>query len=233
MAAASTGLDVLSHALESMTALPYDSRVAPESPEMRPAYQGSNPISDIWATKAIEMVAANIVRAIQDTEDDEARSAMLLAAAYAGIGFGNAGVHLPHGMSYPVSGMVRSYRPAGYPADHPIIPHGMAVILNAPAVFRFTASTNPAKHLYAARLMGVDTADAAEEDAGELLAGAIISLMQKTGVPNGLSAIGFTEEDIPALVEGTLPQHRVTKLSPRPAEAHDLEALFRDAMRYW
>ena len=233
MAAASTGLDVLSHALESMTALPYDSRVAPESPELRPAYQGANPISDIWSTKAIEMVSANIVRAIQDTEDDEARSAMLLAAAYAGIGFGNAGVHLPHGMSYPVSGMVRSYRPAGYPPDHPIIPHGMAVILNAPAVFRFTASTNPAKHLYAARLMGVDTSDAAEEDAGELLAGAVISLMQKTGVPNGLSAIGFTEEDIPALVEGTLPQHRVTKLSPRPAEAHDLEALFRDAMRYW
>ncbi len=233
MAAASTGLDVLSHALESMTALPYDSRVAPESPELRPAYQGANPISDIWATKAIEMVAANIVRAIQDTEDDEARSAMLLAAAYAGIGFGNAGVHLPHGMSYPVSGMVRSYRPQGYPPDHPIIPHGMAVILNAPAVFRFTASTNPAKHLYAAQLMGVDTSDAAEEDAGELLAGAVISLMQKTGVPNGLSAIGFTEEDIPALVEGTLPQHRVTKLSPRPADAQDLEALFRDAMRYW
>ena len=233
MAAASTGLDVLSHALESLTALPYDSRFAPESPEMRPAYQGANPISDIWSTKAIEMVSANIVRAIQDTEDDEARSAMLLAAAYAGIGFGNAGVHLPHGMSYPVSGMVRSYRPPGYPPDHPIIPHGMAVILNAPAVFRFTASTNPAKHLYAAQLMGVDTSDAAEEDAGKLLAGAVISLMQKTGVPNGLSAIGFKEEDIPALVEGTLPQHRVTKLSPRPADAQDLEALFRDAMRYW
>ncbi len=233
MAAASTGLDVLSHALESLTALPYDGRVAPESPDLRPAYQGANPISDIWATKAIEMVSANIVRAIQDTEDDEARSAMLLAAAYAGIGFGNAGVHLPHGMSYPVSGMVREYRPPGYPPDHPIIPHGMAVILNAPAVFRFTASTNPEKHLYAARFMGVDTAGAAAADAGELLAGAIISLMQKTGVPNGLGAIGFTEADIPALVEGTLPQHRVTKLSPRPAEAHDLEALFRDAMKYW
>ena len=233
MAAASTGLDVLSHALESMTALPYDSRDAPGSPELRPAYQGANPISDIWATRAIEMVSANLVRAIQDTEDDDARSAMLLAAAYAGIGFGNAGVHLPHGMSYPVSGMVRSYRPPGYPPDHPIIPHGMSVILNAPAVFRFTASTNPAKHLYAARLMGVDTTGAADEEAGELLAQAIIDLMQKTGVPNGLSAIGFTEADIPALVEGTLPQHRVTKLSPRPAEAHDLAELFRDAMRYW
>ena len=233
MAAASTGLDVLSHALESLTAMPYDCRDAPESPETRPAYQGANPISDIWATKAIEMVSANIVRAIRDTEDDEARSAMLLAAAYAGIGFGNAGVHLPHGMSYPVSGMVRSYSPPGYPPGHPIIPHGMSVILNAPAVFRFTAQTNPAKHLYAARLMGVDTSDAREEDAGELLSQAIIDLMKETGVPNGLGAIGFTEEDIPTLVEGTLPQHRVTKLSPRPANGDDLTGLFRDAMKYW
>lgn len=233
MAAASTGLDVLSHALESLTAMPYVRRDAPQSPETRPAYQGANPISDIWATKAIEMVSANIVRAIQDTEDDEARSAMLLSAAYAGIGFGNAGVHLPHGMSYPVSGMVRSYRPQGYPPDHPIIPHGMSVILNAPAVFRFTAPTNPAKHLYAAGLMGVDTSDAREEDAGELLSQAIIDLMKETGVPNGLGAIGFTEEDIPTLVEGTLPQHRVTKLSPRPANGDDLAGLFRDAMKYW
>ena len=233
MAAASTGLDVLSHALESLTAMPYNNRDAPETPEMRPAYQGANPISDIWATKAIAMVSANIVRAIQDTEDDEARSAMLLAAAYAGIGFGNAGVHLPHGMSYPVSGMVRSYRPPGYPPDHPIIPHGMSVILNAPAVFRFTAPTNPAKHLYAARQMGVDTSDAGEEDAGELLSQAIIDLMKETGVPNGLGAIGFTQEDIPALVEGTLPQHRVTKLSPRPANGDDLTGLFLDAMKYW
>ena len=233
MAAASTGLDVLSHALESMTTLPYDSRVAPDSPGMRPAYQGANPISDIWASKAIALVSANIVPAIEDTGDDEARSAMLLAAAYAGIGFGNAGVHLPHGMSYPVSGMVRSYRPQGYPPDHPIIPHGMSVILNAPAVFRFTAPTSPAKHLQAAQLMGADTAGASEEDAGELLAQAIIDLMQKTGVPNGLGAIGFTEEDVPALVAGTLPQHRVTKLSPRPAGADELDALFRDALRYW
>lgn len=233
MAAASTGLDVLSHALESLTAMSYDSRDAPESPEMRPAYQGANPISDIWATKAIEMVSANIVRAIQDTEDDEARSAMLLAAAYAGIGFGNAGVHLPHGMSYPVSGLVRGYRPPGYPTDHAIIPHGMSVILNAPAVFRFTAPTNPAKHLYAAGLMGVDTSDAGEEDAGELLSQAIIDLMKETGVPNGLGAIGFTDEDIPTLVEGTLPQHRVTKLSPRSAKREDLAGLFRDAMKYW
>ena len=233
LVAASSGLDVLSHALESLTALPYNQRAAPGAPELRPAYQGANPISDIWCGKAIQMVAANIVRAIQDPDDGDARSQMLLAAAYAGIGFGNAGVHLPHGMSYPVSGMVRSYNPAGYPADHPIIPHGMSVILNAPAVFRFTAPANPQRHLLGAQLMGVDISAVAEADAGAVLATAIISLMQQTGVPNGLGAIGFTKADIPKLVEGTLPQHRVTKLSPRPATAADLQTLFEDALRYW
>ena len=233
LVAASSGLDVLSHALESLTALPYNQRAAPAAPELRPAYQGANPISDIWCGKAIQMVAANIVRAIQDPDDGEARSQMLLAAAYAGIGFGNAGVHLPHGMSYPVSGMVRAYNPAGYPADHPIIPHGMSVILNAPAVFRFTAPANPQRHLLGAQLMGVDISAVAEADAGAVLASAIISLMQQTGVPNGLGAIGFTKADIPKLVEGTLPQHRVTKLSPRPATAADLQTLFEDALRYW
>ena len=233
MVAACSALDVLSHALESLTAIPFSQRPAPEHSKLRPAYQGANPISAIWATKAIETVAANLVRAIDDPEDDEARGQMLLAAAYAGIGFGNAGVHLPHGMSYPVSGMVRSYVPPDYNPDHPIVPHGMSVILHAPAVFRWTAPTNPALHLQAAQWMGVDTRGAASEDAGNLLAGAIVDIMHKTGMPNGLKAIGFTEADVDKLVEGTLPQHRVTKLSPKPASAADLRQLFLDSMICW
>jgi hydroxyacid-oxoacid transhydrogenase len=179
------------------------------------------------------MVSRNIVRAIEDPSDDEVRGQMLLAAAFAGIGFGNAGVHLPHGMSYPVSGMVRNFKPEGYRTDHPLIPHGMSVILNAPAVFRFTAPVKPERHLYAARLMGVDVSDARPEDAGELLAGAIIDVMRKTGMPNGLSAVGFGPEDVDQLVAGTLPQHRVTRLSPRPAEAADLKQLFLDSLTLW
>jgi hydroxyacid-oxoacid transhydrogenase len=233
MVAACSGLDVLSHALESLTALPFDQRPAPEHPKMRPAYQGANPISHIWASKAIEMMSANIVRAITDLSDDAARGQMLLAATYAGIGFGNAGVHLPHGMSYPVSGMVRDFVPAGYANDHPIIPHGMSVILNAPAVFRFTAPTNPELHLYAASLMGVDTREATPDEAGDVLAGAIVDLMQKTGMPNGLSAVGFSEADVDKLVEGTLPQHRVTKLSPRPADRDALRQLFLESLTCW
>ena len=233
MVAACSALDVLSHALESLTAIPFSQRPAPEQPKLRPAYQGANPISTIWATKAIETVAGNLVRAIDDPEDDEARGQMLLAAAYAGIGFGNAGVHLPHGMSYPVSGMVRAYIPPDYPADHPIVPHGMSVILHAPAVFRWTASTNPTLHLQAAQLMGADTRGATPDDAGDILANAIIAIMRKTGMPNGLKAIGFSEADVDKLVEGTLPQHRVTKLSPKPASAADLRQLFLNSMTCW
>jgi hydroxyacid-oxoacid transhydrogenase len=233
MVAACSGLDVLSHALESLTAIPFDQRPMAENPGLRPAYQGANPISDIWAAKAINLVSEHLLPAIDDPSNDEARGQMLLAATFAGIGFGNAGVHLPHGMSYPVSSRVRSYIADGYPADHPMIPHGMSVILNAPAVFRFTAPANPQRHLYAAQLMGVDVSDAQPQDAGQLLANAIINLMGRIGMPNGLSAVGFTADDIDPLVEGTLPQHRVTKLSPRPAEAEDLRKIFLDAMTYW
>jgi hydroxyacid-oxoacid transhydrogenase len=233
MVAACSALDVLSHAVESFTALPYSQRPAPDHPGLRPAYQGANPISDIWASKALDVMARNIVRAVDDPSDDEARGEMLLAAAYAGIGFGNAGVHLPHGMSYPVSGMVRDYVPPGYPDDHPIVPHGMSVILNAPAVFRWTAAANPERHLQAARLLGAETAGAAPDDAGEILASQIERIMRRVGMPNGLSGVGLGPDDVDALVAGALPQHRVTKLSPRQATAEDLRQLFLAAMRYW
>ncbi len=231
--AAATGLDVLSHALESFTAIPYDQRPKPPSPLHRPAYQGSNPISDLWALHALEMVAEFLPRAVADTSDDEARGKMLLAAAIAGIGFGNAGVHLPHGMSYPVAGNVRDYRPAGYDVDHPLVPHGISVILNTPAVVRFTAPTSPQRHLRAARALGADTRGAGEHEAGSVLADCVIDFMRLLEMPNGLAEVGYTEADIPALVTGTLPQHRVTKLSPRAAGEKELASLFHDSLTIW
>jgi len=231
--AAATGLDVLTHACESYTAIPYNQRPKPEHPTLRPAYQGSNPISDTWALQALRLVGQFLGRAVEDPSDDEARGMMLLAACYGGIGFGNAGLHLAHGMSYPVSGMVRDYKPQGYNVDHPIVPHGMAVVLNAPAVFRFTAQACPERHLDAAEALGVDISNAKPKDAGKILADHIITFMQRLGIPNGLAAIGYRRPDIPALVQGTLPQHRVTKLSPRPAGEQELSKLFEDAMTYW
>jgi hydroxyacid-oxoacid transhydrogenase len=231
--AASTGLDILSHAIESFTALPFSERAKPDRPALRPAYQGSNPISDIWSLQALRMVNQYLVRAVEDPADDEARANMLLAASYAGVGFGNAGVHLPHGMSYPVSGHVRSYRAAGYAVDHPLVPHGVSVVLNAPAVFRYTASANPDRHLQAAEALGASVVGVRSEDAGRVLADRITWFMQRLKLPNGLRAIGYSTSDIPSLVEGTLPQHRVTKLAPRPAGPDDLAQLFERSLDVW
>ncbi|MBM3736940.1 MAG: iron-containing alcohol dehydrogenase [Acidobacteria bacterium] len=230
--AASAGLDVLSHAIESYTAIPYDTRPYPARPLLRPAYQGSNPISDIWSLQALRMVAGYLPRVYDDPSDREARANMILASSYAGVGFGNAGCHLPHGMSYPVSGMVKSFRMPGYLVDRPLVPHGISVILNSPAVFRFTAVANPARHLNAAAALGADVSRVAPEDAGKVLADRILWFMRRVGVPNGLKAVGYESGDIARLVEGTLPQHRVTKLSPRPAAAEDLAAIFEDALAY-
>ncbi len=231
--AASSGLDILSHAVESFTAMPFTDRPRPDRPATRPAYQGSNPISDIWALQAMRMVARHLVRAVEDPADDESRANMLLAASYAGVGFGNAGVHLPHGMSYPVSGHVKNYRMPGYAVDHALVPHGFSVILNAPAVFRFTAPANPGRHLQAAEALGVDVSRARAEDAGSILADRITWYMQRLRTPNGLKAIGYSTSDIPGLVDGTLPQHRVTKLSPKPAGPEELAAIFEKAMTSW
>jgi len=233
MVAASTGLDVLTHAIESYTAIPFDRRPLPERPVLRPAYQGSNPVSDIWSLQATRMVSQYLVRAVEDPADNEARSMMALAASFAGVGFGNAGVTIPHGMSYPVSGMVRNYRPEGYPKDHSLVPHGMAVVLNAPAAFRFMATSCPERYLQVAEALGADTSRTRLQDAGKVVADRVIDLMKRLHIPNGLSAIGYTRADIPKLVEGTLPQHRVIKLSPRPAGAEELAAIFEDALIYW
>ena len=232
--AASSGLDVLSHAVESYTAIPFEQRARPERPMLRPAYQGSNPISDVWTLEALRLVAAYLRRAVADPSDDDARAAMLLAAAYAGMGFGNAGVHLPHGMSYAVSGLVKDYVPEGYPAaDHSLVPHGISVVLNAPAVFRYTAAVNPDRHLHAAGVLGANVSGAKPADAGKILSDVILKFMYDLRLPNGLREVGYTSGDIPALVEGTLTQHRVTKLSPRPAGPDELARIFEDAIVAW
>ena len=233
MAAACSGLDVFCHAVESYTAVPFDQRPAPASPALRPPYQGANPISDIWCAKAIQTAAQHLVAAVHDPENDTARGQMMLAASYAGVGFGNAGCHLPHAMSYPVSGRVKDYQPPGYPTDEPLIPHGMSVILNAPAVFRFTGRSNPQRHLEAAAMMGADIQGARPEQAGEILAQSFIKVMQQTGIPNGLSAVGYSEADLDDMVAGAWPQKRLTSMSPVPVSKDQLRELFRDSLVIW
>ncbi|RMD62138.1 MAG: iron-containing alcohol dehydrogenase, partial [Alphaproteobacteria bacterium] len=173
------------------------------------------------------------VRGVNDASDHEARGQLMWAATLAGIAFGNAGCHAPHGMSYSVSGMVRDFHPDGYPPTGPIVPHGMSVIVNAPSVFRFTAPACPERHLEAAALLGADTRGATLEDAGEVVAGALIALMKATGMPNGITGVGYGEADIPDLTEGSFPQRRLLDNAPRPIGREELTALYKGALAYW
>ncbi|KAI0839665.1 Dehydroquinate synthase-like protein [Hypoxylon sp. FL0890] len=234
---ASSGLDVLCHSLESWTAIPFNERVPrPSNPILRPAYQGANPISDIFSLNALRSTVKYLPRAVKDPEDYEAQSEMLLAATLAGVGFGNAGVHLCHGMSYPISGQNPGYKHVGYEVSSPIIPHGVSVAVSAPAVFRFTGPSNPERHLAAAEAFGVDITNVKREDAGRVLADAITEFLANLGdQPKGLKELGFDSSHIDALVEGTIPQARVLMLAPGLAkeleqERDQLRRLFEDAL---
>ncbi|XP_069107099.1 hydroxyacid-oxoacid transhydrogenase, mitochondrial-like isoform X1 [Argopecten irradians] len=229
-----SGIDVLCHAIESYTAVPYEERVPrPENPNLRPAYQGCNPISDIWSGHALRMTNKYLKRSTYNKDDIEARSTMGLAASYAGIGFGNAGVHLCHGMSYPISGLVKGFVSADYDKDIPLVPHGLSVIISAPAVFEFMAPACPERHLESAEFLGVDIRNKKAADAGKVLGDRLREIMQDIGVPDGLEALGYTKDDIPALVKGTLPQHRVIKLAPRPQTEEDLTHIFENCMKVY
>lgn len=236
---ASSGLDVLCHALESWTAIPYTSRSPrPANPINRPAYQGANPISDIFSLQALRSTIRYLPRAARDPDDTEAQSEMLLAATLAGVGFGNAGVHLCHGMSYPISGQNKGYRHPGYAVPGPIIPHGVSVAVTAPAVFRFTGASNPERHLAAAACFGVDVGGKSKASAGEVLGEAIAEFLVGLGdQPRGLKALGFEQANVEGLVEGTVPQKRVLMLAPGLSEEveeerEQLRGLFEGAMEY-
>ena len=229
---AANGFDVFSHACESITARPYTHRPAPESSQKRPLSQGANPYSDITCLEAINLIGRNIVQAVNDPREEN-YGALMFAGMLAGIGFGNAGCHLPHGMSYAVAGLVKDYQPQGWPADHPMVPHGISVIVNSPAVFRKTGPACPERHWKAADAMGAVLTDKKMEDGGEILADQIISMMRDTGIPNGLSGVGYSMSDLDALTDRSFAQKRLIDNGPLPVARNELKKLFHDAMSYW
>jgi len=136
-------------------------------------------------------------------------------------------------MSYSIATLKHVFTAKGYEERDPMVPHGIAVVINAPAAFRFTAPANPARHLDAAAALGVDVTDAAPEDAGEVLARAFVALMRETGLPSGIAALGYGEADVPSLAEGAFAQQRPLVMAPRSVSKRDLESIYRDALRYW
>lgn len=230
---ASTGLDVFTHASESFTNKPYNTRSKAEDPALRPAYIGANPISDLWSEKAIEWTGKYLRRACYNGNDLEARTYMAMSSTFAGIGYGNAGVHIPHALGYPIAGMARDWIPAGFGVEEAMVPHGISTIVTAPACFRFTAPGDPQKHARMAELLGATTTGLSAMDAATLLPQAIIRLMKEIGCPNGLSALGYTEADIPKLVEGGWKQQRLLVGSPRPITKADLHRILEESMVIW
>ncbi len=227
---AATGLDVICHAAESFCAKPYSSRPAPATPDDRPPYQGANPIADIWSGEALDRGGKFLRRAVLNGDDLEARGGMMLAATLAGIGFGAAGVHIPHACAYPIASLKHEYMAPGYPTDHPFIPHGISVIVTAPASFRFTYPAAPEKHRRAAELLaGKPLPDADENTLPDVL----IALMRDVETPRGLRELGYDESDIPALVAGAMKQQRLLAQSPRPVTEDDLAAILRASMQNW
>ena len=228
--ASSAGLDVVCHAAESFVARPYDTRDAPETPDDRPPYQGSNPVSDLWSARALEYGGKYLRRAVEDADDLEARGAMMLAASLAGIGFGSAGVHIPHACAYPIAGLKHEWTPPGYPTDHPFVPHGWSVIVTSPASFRYTFQANPEKHRRAAELLkGEPIEDADEDTFPEVL----LSLMKDVNAPRGVRELGYDEDDVDDLVEGALKQQRLLVVSPREAGPNELAGIIRDSFENW
>lgn len=230
---ASSGFDVLSHALESFTARAFTDRAASTEDAPRPMSQGANPWSDLGCREALRLLGKYFERAVLDPDDAAAREKTMWAATLAGIAFGNAGVHAPHAMAYSVAGLVREFVPAGYSQDEPMVPHGMSVIVSAPSVFRTTARFSPERHMEAAAWLGADTRGAGPDDAGEILADRLVDLMAKLGMPNGIGGVGYDEDDVAALVKGAAAQTRLLSNAPYVIGDAALAELFRGAFQYW
>ncbi len=227
---ASSGMDILCHALESYTARWY-SDYDRKTPEQRVPYCGANPISDMWSKKAMALLGQSFRRAVRDGDDRDARGDMALAATFAGMGFGNAGVHVPHANGYPIAGRVRDFRPQDYPAGEPMVPHGMSVGLTAPEAFRFTFEAAPERHLRAASLL--DPRVPATGGDAETLPRVLVALMRDIHMPNGIGAVGYAEADVDDLVEGTMKQQRLLATAPREVTPEDVAGIFRRSLELW
>jgi hydroxyacid-oxoacid transhydrogenase len=227
---AAAGMDILCHALESYTARPYTSYER-KRPEERVPYCGSNPVADMWSERALHLLSRSFRSAVHHGDDVAARAEMAMAATFAGLGFGNAGVHIPHANAYPIAGRVRDFRPEGYPEEEPMVPHGMAVALTAPEAFRFTFEAQPERHLRAAELL--DPSASKPNDLAEFLPGVLMKLMRDIGIPNGIGGVGYTKADVPALAEGTMKQQRLLATSPRPVDEDDVAGILTRSIELW
>jgi hydroxyacid-oxoacid transhydrogenase len=146
------------------------------------------------------------------------------------VGFGSAGVHIPHACAYPIAGLKHEWQPPGYPEDHPFVPHGWSVIVTAPAAFRFTYEAMPERHKEVAELLAGESIDRPDENT---LPEILIKLMQDVGAPRGVRELGYTEDDIDELVDGAMKQQRLLVGTPKETSEEDLANILRESMENW
>ena len=229
---ASTGFDLLCHALECFTAKAYTQWNKVDDPNKRQLIQGANPWSDLSARKALEIAGLYLARGVNDATDHEARDALSWGASLAGMAFGNSGTHLAHAMSYGITHLMKDITTRDYTMESPFIPHGISVVVSAPAIFRYAAEGAPDRHLQAAQYLNADVTDAGKGDAGEIVASRLLELMRATSMPNGLNDLGFSANDVKSLAASSIRQGRAIANAPRETNLQDIENIYSAALTY-
>lgn len=195
---AATGMDALTHAIESY--------ITP----------GAWLMSDMFEKTAIELIAKNLKRAVDDGNDKEAREAMAQAQYIAGMGFSNVGLGIVHSMAHPLGA-------------HYDTPHGIANAVLLPYVMVYNAESDAApKYRGIAQAMGVYTDGMTDAQAIEAACKAVAALAKSVGIPERLREIGVREEDLHQLAIDAF-NDVCTGGNPRPTSIEDIEALYHTA----
>jgi len=211
---ADSGIDALTHAIEAYTAI--DNEVFPLPAGERSVYQGRHPLGDILAARAIELVGANLVRAVDHGADLAARESMALGALLAGLAFSNVGVALVHAMEYPVGGAVHCS-------------HGAGNGLLLPYVMRFNLSARPRQFAQIAALLGENTAGLTEAASAEQAITAVERLKRASKIPERLRDLGVQREQLPAFATKAAGIRRILRVNPRPASEAEILAIYEAA----
>ncbi|MCX7699274.1 MAG: iron-containing alcohol dehydrogenase, partial [Gemmataceae bacterium] len=204
---ADSGIDALTHAIEAYTAV--DNADFPLPPGERSAYQGKNPMGDLFAEQAIALCGKYLRRVVADGGDLEAREGMALAATLGGLAFSNVGVALVHALEYAIGGVVP-------------VSHGAGNGLLLPFVMRFNLPGREAEFSRIAEWLG---APPTPESAIE----AVVKLKRDIGIPERLRDLGIDRGQLRTLAERAYAIRRITRVNPRPASVDDLHGILLDA----
>lgn len=214
---ASSGMDALAQAIEAYTVRRFDRKPRADGPDDRPEYGGGTPLTDSLALQAIDLIAEHIRPAFGNGEDIEARRGMLLGSHLAGLAYTNAGVGVNHAMAMAIGGELHS-------------PHGVTVATLLPASLRYNAIVSPERHARVAEALGADLTGCGRMERAEAAADAVDRLLADLDLPDGLTALGASVDDVPRLAEKTLALERLTTGNPREVTREDVEAMIEQSL---